>query len=65
MKKIIDPENFEYDQVEENLRPIELLKETTQTAKEFSGLMHDIKDVDNDGIYIVDTGRANIINPYD
>jgi len=27
--------------------------------------MHDIKDVDNDGIYIVDTGRANIINPYD
>ena len=51
--------------MEDNLKPIELLKETTETAKGFSELMHDIKDTENDGIYIVDTGRASIINPYD
>jgi len=27
--------------------------------------MSDIKEGDSDGVYIVDSGRAKIINPYD
>ena len=44
---------------------MDILQRTSTTAKQFSELMHDIKVSDSDGIYIVDTGRAQIINPYD
>ena len=46
-------------------KALELLQKTAKSSEQYQALISDIKEGDSDGLYLVDSGRGRIINPYD
>lgn len=42
-----------------------MLEKMSKNAEQYRALISDIKEGDSDGLYLVDSGRGRIINPYD
>ncbi|TNV73380.1 hypothetical protein FGO68_gene4626 [Halteria grandinella] len=53
--KLVNPLQKEFD----------LLKANADTAEKYSNLMNHIQEKECDGVYIIDTGRCSVVNPYD
>mmetsp|Transcript_23184 Transcript_23184/g.22680 ORF Transcript_23184/g.22680 Transcript_23184/m.22680 type:complete len:101 (+) Transcript_23184:1712-2014(+) len=41
------------------------MRTSVEQAQEYNSLLKNIRESDGDGVYIIDTGRCKIINPYD
>lgn len=46
-------------------KEFDTFKQAAETAGKYSGLMSNIQEKECDGVYIIDTGRCKVVNPYD
>ncbi|CDW75604.1 tpr repeat protein [Stylonychia lemnae] len=53
------------EHVKNERKELNLLKTTVDNVGEYSHLINDIKELETDGVYVIDTGKCLIVNPYD
>lgn len=46
-------------------KALDLLKKSAKSSEQYQALISDIKEGDSDGLYLVDSGKGRITNPYD
>jgi hypothetical protein len=42
-----------------------LMKQSVDNVSEYSKIVTDLNKEDSDGVYIIDTGKCRIVNPFD
>ena len=50
---------------EKDRKALELLQKSAISSAQYQALISDIQEGDSDGLYLVDSGRGRIVNPYD
>ena len=53
------------EQREKERKELNLLKSSVENVQEWTRLMKEVKECESDGVYLIDTGKCKVINPYD